>query len=234
MWDLYSTQPGEPSIVKKHKHKDIISQFKPKSDRQAEYAEKIESHQITFGIGSAGTGKSYVPTALAAEYFIKGDTNKIILCRPTVTAGEDNGFLPGDIKQKLDPFMRPIYDNLRDYWMPQQVEDMIKNEEIEIAPVGFMRGRTLENAFIIVDEAQNLTEEQMIMVLTRFGPGSKMVINLDPQQCDLSQRDLVKGTGSDVVMRLETKNIKGIAFTRFTEDDVTRHPLVAEILRATK
>ena len=183
---------------------------------------------MIFGLGPAGTGKTYLAVAQAVSQLITGSVDRLILSRPAVEAGERLGFLPGDMKEKVDPYLRPLYDALYDMLPTEQVERRIASGEIEIAPLAFMRGRTLNDAFIILDEAQNTTPLQMKMFLTRFGMRSRMVICGDPHQVDLP--DPTKSGLADAVGRLE--NVKGIAVVRFTSADVVRHPLVGRIVDA--
>jgi phosphate starvation-inducible PhoH-like protein len=195
---------------------------------QDAYMRAMERAELVFGIGPAGTGKTYLAVAHAATLLERGDINRIILSRPAVEAGERLGFLPGDMKEKVDPYLRPLYDALYDMLPTEQVERRIASGEIEIAPLAFMRGRTLNDAFIILDEAQNTTPLQMKMMLTRFGMRSRMVICGDPHQVDLP--DATKSGLADAVSRLS--NVKGISVVGFTAADVVRHPLVGRIVEA--
>ena len=200
----------------------------PKSLGQKSYFEALNNYELVFGIGPAGTGKSYLAVAKGIDMLKKGLVEKIILTRPAVEAGERLGFLPGDMKEKIDPYLRPIYDALYEMIPPERVEKKLQSGEIEIAPLAFMRGRTFTNAFIIVDEAQNTTSIQMKMVLTRIGEGSRMVIN-----GDLSQVDLPIGQKSGLKEAQEILNkIKAIKIIELGVDDVIRHPIVAEIIKA--
>ena len=203
--------------------------IRPKSAGQQRYLEAIANNVITFGIGPAGTGKSWLAVAMALQALQAGQVERIILTRPAVEAGERLGFLPGDLMQKVDPYLRPLYDALYDCMPPEQVERRIASGEIEIAPIAFMRGRTLADAFVILDEAQNTTREQMKMFLTRFGQNSRMVICGDPRQVDLPGGDRMSGL-ADAVERLE--GVEGIAVSRFTAADVVRHPIVGRIVEA--
>ncbi|MBT4220586.1 MAG: PhoH family protein [Rhodospirillaceae bacterium] len=200
----------------------------PRSPKQAEYIENLRTSELTFGLGPAGTGKTFLAVAVAIEALMDGSVQRIILSRPAVEAGERLGFLPGDMRDKIDPYLRPLYDALN-YMMPgDQVIRLQESGEIEIAPVAFMRGRTLTNAWIIVDEAQNTTTVQMKMLLTRLGEGSRMAIN-----GDLSQIDLPRGTRSGLANAADVlRHEKGIKFTRFGEKDIVRHDLVARIVHA--
>ena len=178
--------------------------------------------------GPAGTGKTYLAVAVAVAMFIDGHVDKIILSRPAVEAGERLGFLPGDMREKVDPYMQPLYDALNDFFPARQVQKMIEERQIEIAPLAFMRGRTLANAYVVLDEAQNATTMQMKMFLTRLGEGSRMAVTGDPTQIDLPRGVLSGVIEAERVLR----GVDGIAFTRFTAADVVRHPLVARIIRA--
>ena len=183
---------------------------------------------MVFGLGPAGTGKTYMAVAWAVDFLKRRQVERIILSRPAVEAGERLGFLPGDMKEKVDPYLRPLYDALYDMMPSDKVDRMIANGEIEIAPLAFMRGRTLSNAFVIIDEAQNTTPVQMKMVLTRLGEDSRMAITGDLSQIDLPSGQL-SGL-SDAVNRLD--GVKGIGITRLSGEDVVRHPVVARILKA--
>jgi phosphate starvation-inducible protein PhoH and related proteins len=200
----------------------------PRSAVQTVYMEALARDEMIFALGPAGTGKTYVAVAQAVAQLISGSVDRLILSRPAVEAGERLGFLPGDMKEKVDPYLRPLYDALYDMLPTEQVERRIASGEIEIAPLAFMRGRTLNDAFIILDEAQNTTPLQMKMFLTRFGMRSRMVICGDPYQVDLP--DPGKSGLADAVHRLE--GIKNIAMVRFTAADVVRHPLVGRIVEA--
>ena len=199
-----------------------------RTPRQVAYLRAIQSHDITFGIGPAGTGKTYLAVAAAVDAFEREQVERIVLTRPAVEAGERLGFLPGDLAQKVDPYLRPLYDALYDLFGFERVGKLFERGAIEIAPLAFMRGRTLNHAFIILDEAQNTTPEQMKMFLTRIGIGSKAVIT-----GDLTQIDLPRGTKSGLAQAREVlAEVRGIAFTRFLKEDVVRHPLVARIVEA--
>lgn len=200
----------------------------PKSAGQQEYLKALSKHDVVFGIGPAGTGKTYLAVAQAVEALKAKKIERIVLSRPAVEAGERLGFLPGDMKEKVDPYLRPLYDSLYDMMPPEMVDRMLASGQIEIAPLAFMRGRTLAQSYVIIDEAQNTTPVQMKMVLTRLGDDSKMVIT-----GDLSQVDLPKGQESgleDAVSILD--DIKGIGIIRLKGSDVVRHPVVARILTA--
>ena len=200
----------------------------PRSPRQAEYIGTIKSNAMVFGLGPAGTGKTYLAVAAGISMFLSGEVERLIFCRPAVEAGERLGFLPGDMKDKVDPYLRPIYDALHDMLPPDVVEKKIESGEIEIAPLAFMRGRTLSNAFVILDEAQNTTPSQMKMFLTRMGESARMVIT-----GDLSQTDLPNGVKSGLLDAVETiSGIDEIKFIQFDRGDVVRHPLVGKIVQA--
>ncbi len=200
----------------------------PRSTTQTSYMEALARDEMIFALGPAGTGKTYLAVAQAVSQLISGSVDRLILSRPAVEAGERLGFLPGDMKDKVDPYLRPLYDALYDMLPTEQVERRIASGEIEIAPIAFMRGRTLNDAFIILDEAQNTTPLQMKMFLTRFGMRSRMVICGDPTQVDLP--DHGKSGLADSVARLA--DIQGISMVRFTAADVVRHPLVGRIVEA--
>ena len=201
---------------------------KPKTLGQKEYLKAIQTHPITFGVGPAGTGKTYLAVAMAVKAFKSKDVERIILTRPAVEAGEKLGFLPGDLQNKVDPYLRPLYDGLYDMLGPETFQRLLEKQTIEVAPLAYMRGRTLDNAFIILDEAQNTSPEQMKMFLTRMGSGSKVVVTGDVTQIDLPDK-----SRSGLVDALAVlKNIDGIAQIRFSEKDVVRHRLVQEIVKA--
>lgn len=211
-------------IVLKTKKRHIY----PRSATQAKYIQTMMKNEMVFGLGPAGTGKTYLAVALAVSMMLEGKIDKIILSRPAVEAGENLGFLPGDLKDKVDPYLRPLYDALYEMLPAEQVDKKLAIGEIEIAPLAFMRGRTLSNAFVILDEAQNTTPMQMKMFLTRLGENSRMVVN-----GDLSQVDLPRGTISGLQDALDTlKNISGIGSVTFSAADVVRHGLVAKIVKA--
>jgi phosphate starvation-inducible PhoH-like protein len=199
-----------------------------RSAGQRNYVEAIDKHDIVFGIGPAGTGKTYLAVAMAVSALKKDQVSRIILTRPAVEAGEALGFLPGELEQKIAPYLRPLYDALRDMLEPEEIERSIARQTIEVAPLAYMRGRTLNNAFVILDEAQNTTTEQMFMLLTRIGPRSKCVIT-----GDVTQIDLPANKRSGVVEALQAlKNIPGISIVDFNERDVVRHELVRSIITA--
>ncbi len=211
-------------IVLKTKKRHIY----PRSATQAKYIQEMMDNELVFGLGPAGTGKTYLAVALAVTMMLEGKIDKIILSRPAVEAGENLGFLPGDLKEKVDPYLRPLYDALYEMLPAENVDKKIALGEIEIAPLAFMRGRTLSNAFVILDEAQNTTPMQMKMFLTRLGENSRMVVN-----GDLSQVDLPRGTISGLRDALDTlKNVPNISSVTFSSADVVRHGLVAKIVQA--
>ena len=200
----------------------------PRSATQAKYITEMMKNELVCGLGPAGTGKTYLAVALAVSMMIEGAVDKIILSRPAVEAGENLGFLPGDLKEKVDPYLRPLYDALYEMLPAEQVDKKLALGEIEIAPLAFMRGRTLSNAFVILDEAQNTTPMQMKMFLTRLGENSRMVVN-----GDLSQVDLPRGVVSGLRDALETlKGVSNISSVSFSANDVVRHGLVAKIVKA--
>jgi phosphate starvation-inducible PhoH-like protein len=202
--------------------------IEPRTEAQKAYVANLFQHELGFGIGPAGTGKTYLAVAVGVTMFISGAVEKIILSRPAVEAGERLGFLPGDAKEKVDPYMQPLYDALNDFLPAKQVEKLMQEKRIEIAPLAFMRGRTLSNAFIVLDEAQNATTMQMKMFLTRLGEGSRMVITGDRTQVDLP-----RGTASGLAdAERILKGVKGVSFNYFTSRDVVRHPLVGRIIEA--
>jgi phosphate starvation-inducible PhoH-like protein len=200
----------------------------PRTEAQKAYVRALFENELNFGIGPAGTGKTYLAVAVGVTMFLGGHVDRIVLSRPAVEAGERLGFLPGDMKDKVDPYMQPLYDALNDFIPAKQVEKLISEKRIEIAPLAFMRGRTLSNAFVVLDEAQNATTMQMKMFLTRLGEGSRMVITGDRTQVDLP-RGVPSGL-ADAERLLQ--GIEKIAFSYFTAKDVVRHPLVARIIEA--
>lgn len=202
--------------------------IEPRTEAQHAYVQALFKNQMAFGIGPAGTGKTYLAVAVGVSMFITGQVDKIILSRPAVEAGERLGFLPGDMKEKVDPYMQPLYDALNDFLPVKQMTKLIEDKAIEIAPLAFMRGRTLANAFVVLDEAQNATSMQMKMFLTRLGEGSRMVITGDRTQIDLPRG--VKSGLADAERLLAS--IPKISFSHFTSKDVVRHPLVAAIVDA--
>ena len=222
---IVSGENGGPPIMIRTRRKTIV----PRSAMQATYMRQLARDEIIFALGPAGTGKTYLAVAQAVAQLITGSVQRLILSRPAVEAGEKLGFLPGDMKDKVDPYLRPLYDALYDCMPPEQVERRLASGEIEIAPIAFMRGRTLADSFIILDEAQNTTREQMKMFLTRFGQNSRMVVCGDPRQVDIPGGDRMSGL-ADAVERLD--GVEGIAVTRFTVADVVRHPIVGRIVEA--
>ncbi len=200
----------------------------PRTEAQKGYVKALFDHELCFGIGPAGTGKTYLAVAVGVTMLISGAVERIVLSRPAVEAGERLGFLPGDMKDKIDPYMQPLYDALNDFLPAKQIQKLMEEKRIEIAPLAFMRGRTLSNAFVVLDEAQNATTMQMKMFLTRLGQGSRMVITGDRTQVDLP-----RGTASGLAdAERILKGVKGVSFSYFTAKDVVRHPLVARIIEA--
>ena len=200
----------------------------PKTFRQKVYIEAIRSHDIVFSIGPAGTGKTYLAMAMAIAALLNKAVKRVVLCRPAVEAGEKLGFLPGDMAEKVNPYLRPLYDAMHDMVDHEHATEMVEKGQVEVAPLAFMRGRTLSNAFVILDEAQNTTPGQMKMFLTRLGRNSKCVVT-----GDITQIDLPKGSISGLIQVLKIlKGVQGISFIYFTEEDVIRHPLVSKIVAA--
>ncbi|MEJ8847202.1 PhoH family protein [Variovorax rhizosphaerae] len=222
--DSGMTEDGEPGPMLVTRRADL----RARTPTQAQYLENIAAHDITFGIGPAGTGKTYLAVACAVDALERSAVQRIVLTRPAVEAGERLGFLPGDLSQKVDPYLRPLYDALYDLMGFDKVQKAFERNALEIAPLAFMRGRTLNNAFVILDEAQNTTQEQMKMFLTRIGFGAKAVVTGDVSQIDLPKHQLSGLIDAERVLR----RVKGIAITRFTSADVVRHPLVARIVDA--
>lgn len=200
----------------------------PRSQTQKVYFDALQKHELVFGLGPAGTGKTYLAVAMAVSMLLEGRVDRIILSRPAVEAGERLGFLPGDMRDKIDPYLRPLYDALYDMLPAERVAKGLESGEIEVAPLAFMRGRTLANAFVILDEAQNTSPVQMKMLLTRLGENSRLAVT-----GDMSQIDLPIGVPSGLRHALDIlEGVEGIAFVRFGEADVVRHPLVTKIVRA--
>ena len=221
--DALAAETAEP-VVLHTRHADLTG----RTPNQLQYLQQMLSHDISFGIGPAGTGKTFLAVACAVDALERHTVQRIILTRPAVEAGERLGFLPGDLAQKVDPYLRPLYDALYDLMGYDRVVKAVEKQQIEIAPLAFMRGRTLNHAFVILDEAQNTTREQMKMFLTRIGFGTRCVIT-----GDVSQIDLPKGMPSGLVDAQQVlRRVDGIAFTHFTASDVVRHPLVARIVDA--
>ncbi|MEA5552801.1 PhoH family protein [Anabaena cylindrica UHCC 0172] len=227
---LESDRQGELQDLQR----DILSktrrgqEIRAKTFRQRQYIESIRKRDLTFGIGPAGTGKTYLAVVVAVQELLSNQFERIILTRPAVEAGERLGFLPGDLQQKVDPYLRPLYDAIHEFIDPEKVPNLIERGVIEVAPLAYMRGRTLSNAFVIVDEAQNTTPAQMKMVLTRLGFGSRMVITGDITQTDLP---IHQQSGLAIALQI-LKQVEGIAFCEFTQKDVVRHPLVQRIVAA--
>jgi phosphate starvation-inducible PhoH-like protein len=200
----------------------------PKTFRQKNYIEEIKGHSVVFGVGPAGTGKTYLAMAMAVTALLNKEVKRIVLCRPAVEAGEKLGFLPGDMAEKVNPYLRPLYDALHDMVDFERAKEMVERGIVEVAPLAFMRGRTLSNAFVILDEAQNTTPVQMKMLLTRIGFGSTCVVT-----GDVTQIDLPRGIESGLSHALKVlKNVEGISIVHFTDEDVVRHPLVSKIIQA--
>ena len=217
--------PSANDIVEIKTRKKLVE---PRTDAQKAYTKALFDNELAFGIGPAGTGKTYIAVAVGVSMFIGGHVDKIILSRPAVEAGEKLGYLPGDMKDKVDPYMQPLYDALNDFLPAKQLTKLLEDKRIEIAPLAFMRGRTLSNAFVVLDEAQNATTMQMKMFLTRLGEGSRMVITGDRTQIDLP-----RGVPSGLADAERLLNqIPSISFNYFTSKDVVRHPLVAAIIEA--
>ena len=216
LWDSrVAVAPGRKEIM-------------PRSARQKAYLNAIRQHDVVFGIGPAGTGKTYLAMAMAVSLFLRGEVSRIILTRPARESGERLGFLPGSLEEKVSPYLRPLYDALFDMMPQEEAAALTARNIIEVAPLAFMRGRTLNNAFIILDEAQNTTEEQMLMFLTRMGFGSRCVITGDPSQSDLAKHE---HSGLERAIA-KLKNIREIGFIHFTPSDVVRHALLEKIITA--
>ena len=215
----------QKNVLARTKKGEVI---RAKTFKQKQYIKAIQKHDITFGIGPAGTGKTFLAAVLAVKALLNDECERIILTRPAVEAGEKLGFLPGDLQEKVNPFLRPLYDALYEFIDAEKIPDLMERGKIEVAPLAYMRGRTLSNAFVIVDEAQNTTPAQLKMVLTRLGFGSKMVVTGDITQTDLP----VYQDSGLVVSRKILRNVDGIAFCELTQADVVRHPLVQKIVAA--
>ena len=230
--EVMNYKPNLDSIKKSENKKNIINTPKisvlPRGPNQEKYLKVIEKKDLTFGIGPAGTGKTYLAVAVAVQNLIKGEVEKLVLVRPAVEAGEKLGFLPGDLSQKIDPYLRPLYDALFLTLGIKETSKLIDGNVIEVAPLAFMRGRTINNSFVILDEGQNTTREQMKMFLTRMGFGSKVVIT-----GDLTQIDLPKDTSSGLIHALEVlSDVDDAGLVRFSSKDVLRHTLVQKIIEA--
>ena len=222
--DALSLASGFADLAIRTRKRNIL----PRTENQAAYIHALRSHELVFGLGPAGTGKTYLAVARAVEMLVAGEVERLVLSRPAVEAGERLGFLPGDMKEKIDPYLRPLYDALHDTLGSEQLERRMAAGEIEIAPLAFMRGRTLSHAYVILDEGQNTTPVQMKMFLTRLGEGSRMVIT-----GDLSQIDLPSGQRSGLFDAVETlSDVSGVAILQFDHSDVVRHRLVNAIVRA--
>ncbi len=221
---LALNEEAAPALALRTRRADLQG----RTPRQVDYLRNIQAHDITFGIGPAGTGKTYLAVACAVDALEREAVKRIVLVRPAVEAGEKLGFLPGDLAQKVDPYLRPLYDALYDLMGFDKVAKLLERNTIELAPLAYMRGRTLNHSFIILDEAQNTTPEQMKMFLTRIGFGTKAVIT-----GDITQIDLARGQKSGLIQAQQVlSGVRGIAFTRFTSEDVVRHPLVQQIINA--
>lgn len=226
-WDpIHNPAYGEAIGDTERRDQRYVKNVSPRSDGQKRLMESIDSHNLVMALGPAGTGKTYLAVSKAVEAFEKGQVGRIVLTRPAIEAGESLGFLPGDMEEKIAPYLRPLFDSLGDRLGNRNLKSMMKSGEIEIAPVGFMRGRTLNNAFVVIDEAQNCTYTQIKMLLTRMGWHSTMVVTGDPDQTDL----LPGMSGlADISQRLEALDNVGVV--RLNDEDVVRHPLVAELLK---
>ena len=220
-----NTANCKKNVLARTKKGEII---RAKTFKQKQYVKAIQKHDVTFGIGPAGTGKTFLAAVLAVKALLNDECERIILTRPAVEAGEKLGFLPGDLQEKVNPFLRPLYDALYEFIDSEKIPDLMERGKIEVAPLAYMRGRTLSQAFVIVDEAQNTTPAQLKMVLTRLGFGSKMVVTGDITQTDLPSRQ----DSGLVVSRRILRNVEGIAFCELTQADVVRHPLVQKIVAA--
>ena len=223
--EMFGEGPAATGRIEVRTRRKVVE---PRTEAQKAYVKALFDHELAFGIGPAGTGKTYLAVAVGVSMFLGGHVDRIVLSRPAVEAGERLGFLPGDAKEKVDPYMQPLYDALNDFLPAKQVQKMLEEKVIEIAPLAFMRGRTLSHAFIVLDEAQNATSMQMKMFLTRLGEGSRMVVTGDRTQIDLP-----RGVPSGLIEAERLlQGVPKISFTRFTSRDVVRHPLVAAIIEA--
>jgi phosphate starvation-inducible PhoH-like protein len=222
---LFPNTGWDPLMPEDRRDQSYLRKVKPQSDNQRHLLEAVQSHNLVVALGPAGTGKTYLAISSAVEALESGKVDRIVLSRPAIEAGESIGYLPGDMHEKMAPFLRPLYDALADRLGGKRLRQLMQEGTIEIAPVGFMRGRTLNNAFVVIDEAQNCTYAQIKMLLTRLGWHSTMVLTGDPDQTDLL--DNLSGL-ADIARRLEA--VEGIAVVRLTETDIVRHPLVASML----
>ncbi|GAB5389216.1 MAG: PhoH family protein [Alphaproteobacteria bacterium] len=224
--DVFDEQPKSSwDPIDQRRDKKYIKRIKPRSQQQKTLMEEIDTHAITFAVGPAGTGKTYLAVAAAVEALEAGQVDRIVLTRPAIEAGEKLGFLPGDLTDKMDPYLRPLYDALGDRMGGKKVRQLMADGTIEIAPIGYMRGRTLNNCFVVIDEAQNCSYGQIKMLLTRLGWHSTMVLTGDP-----GQSDLLEGDSGLAPMTERVEQVDGIAVVHMTQSDVVRHPLVAEML----
>lgn len=220
-----AAMPWDPLAMEERREQRYMRRVKPRSATQQELMEAIDAYNLTLAVGPAGTGKTYLAISAAVEALEEGEVERIILSRPAIEAGESLGFLPGDMNEKMAPYLRPLYDALSDRMGNKRVKAAIADGDIEIAPIGFMRGRTLNNAFVVIDEAQNCTYQQLKMMLSRLGWNATMVVTGDPDQSDLL--DGLSGLG-DIARRLEA--LDGVSVVRLKQEDIVRHPLVAEML----
>jgi phosphate starvation-inducible PhoH-like protein len=221
---VHSTYSEEEPILITYRNKPLY----PRTPHQKQYVEAMYNHDLVFGVGPAGTGKTYLAVMVAVHKLLRREVDRIILTRPAVEAGERLGFLPGDLVEKVNPYLRPLYDALHDMLPPDRIQDMMAEGTIEVAPLAFMRGRTLNEAFVILDEAQNTTIEQMKMFLTRIGQGSTVVVTGDTTQTDLPPE---RQSGLHHALKI-LRDVPGIAFVEFSTEDIFRHPIVQKILEA--
>ncbi len=219
-WD-----PLAKEHVREHRDQSYLRRVRPRSENQQQLLDAIDQHNLSLAIGPAGTGKTYLAISAAVDALEDGEVERIILSRPAIEAGESLGYLPGDMNEKMAPYLRPLYDALSDRMGIKRVKQAIADGDIEIAPIGFMRGRTLNNAFVVIDEAQNCTYQQLKMMLSRLGWNATMVVTGDPDQSDLL--DGLSGL-SDIARRLDP--LEGVAVVRLNQKDIVRHPLVADML----